>query len=156
MMAYCHLVAYFEAIEESADEELTLTLANVLQHGGADTRRERAMVLGKGIFGSLFAAESHMVRDSRDNSTTSKGPDGVKGSNTSKLPCKAYNSGGRHSDAVVAKGQCDFRHGCSHVTGKDDKGGDTFCFADHPHDVTFACKTPPELVRVRYGVRVAT
>ena len=132
MMAYCHLVAYFEAIEESADEELTLTLANVLQHGGADTRRERAMVLGKGIFGSLFAAESHMVRDSRDNSTTSKGPDGVKGSNTSKLPCKAYNSGGRHSDAVVAKGQCDFRHGCSHVTGKDDKGGDTFCFADHP------------------------
>ena len=55
-----------------------MALANVLQHGGADTRRERAMVLGKGIFGSLFAAESHMVRDSRDNSTTSKGPDNAR------------------------------------------------------------------------------
>ena len=50
-MAYCHLLAYFEAIEESADEELSLTLANVRGHGGTDTHRDRALVLGKGIFG---------------------------------------------------------------------------------------------------------
>lgn len=133
MMAYCHLLAYFEAIEDSADEEHQLNLSNVVAFGGTDTRRDRAMVLGGGIFGSLFASESTSARDSRNfSATTSKTSDGVKGSTTSKLPCKVYNSGGRHSDAVVAKGTCDFKHGCSQVTGKDDKGNDTYCFADHP------------------------
>ena len=137
-MVYCYLLAHFEAIENSADEEgSTFTLGNIVRSGGSDTKKDRAMVLGGEIFGSLFESGGSSARDLRNISA--KG-DGVKGNPKSTLPCHAWNNNQKHSAAVVASGQCSFRHGCGQVLGKGADGKDEFCFMDHR--LCHGCKNP--------------
>ena len=137
-MAYCNLLAHLEAIENSADEEgSTFTLGNIVRSGGSDTKKDRAMVLGGEIFGSLFESGGSSARDPRNISA--KG-DGVKGNPKSTLPCHAWNNNQKHSAAVVASGQCSFRHGCGQVLGKGADGKDEFCFLDHR--LCHGCKNP--------------
>ena len=137
MMAYCHLLAYLELIEDHP--ERSLNLSNVLDGGAHDNRARRAEAIGKqsDVFGSLFAVGDQSVRGPRNISTAGKTP----GNPNSQLPCISWNENKPcRPEDIGPDGRCSFRHKCGQRIGTLDNGKPKFCFLDHRK--CDGCKNP--------------
>ena len=137
MMAYCHLLAYLELIEDHP--ERSLNLSNVLDGGAHDNRARRAEAIGKqsDVFGSLFAVGDQSVRGPRNISTAGKTP----GNPNSQLPCISWNENKPcRPEDIGPDGRCSFRHQCGQRIGTLDNGKPKFCFLDHRK--CDGCKNP--------------
>ena len=134
--AYCMLVVYIEAVEDSKG---ALNLGNVYAYGAQDSRITAAKVRKQEFFpkGPPDRRQPDDL-DDKNKGGPHKKWNGKDSPNATKI-CRTYNfKDAKHPDQHLYKdGTCKFRHVCMQwVTGK---GAGGCCEGDHPK---FDCKNP--------------
>jgi hypothetical protein len=113
------MLAYFEELETTSDD--TLTLVNILQRGSLDTFLRRAENRAAAEFPRIFRQRgSHVPPGGGDQVTFT----GKFSKSESAKPCISFNLGKLHPQGSLdEKGACKFRHVCDHfVNNKGPKG----------------------------------
>ena len=107
---YCLFFAYLIEVEREKGCELT----NIHARGGADRLKTAAARLHREYFGSLFDSRDQTARGPGPSSATRELTYTGKYNKDSKIPCRIWNLGQKHTAANLnPDGSCGYLHRCS-------------------------------------------